>query len=84
VSDSQAFPRRSLARSLGPAPATEVATPRDEGGVRATTDPRDVSDALFDQLSAEFGDRIDADTIRRVAIQEVALFEGGRSGRSSQ
>jgi hypothetical protein len=33
---------------------------------------------VIERLSAEFGDRIDPDTICRVAIQEAALFEGAK------
>jgi hypothetical protein len=53
--------------------------PTDEDGAKVVTrDAKEVSDAVFDRLSAEFGDRIDADTIRRVAIQEIALFENAK------
>jgi hypothetical protein len=37
----------------------------------------DIADVI-ERLSAEFGDRIEADTLRRVASQEVALFEGAK------
>ena len=33
---------------------------------------------VIEQLSAEFGDRIDAASIRQVATQEVALFENAK------
>jgi hypothetical protein len=38
----------------------------------------DVLGHVIEQLSAEFGDRIDPASIRRVATQEVALFENAK------
>ena len=41
-------------------------------------DGADVLAHVIDQLSAEFGDRIDPASIRQVATQEVALFENAK------
>ena len=41
-------------------------------------DGADVLAHVIDQLSAEFGDRIDLASIRQVATQEVALFENAK------
>ena len=38
----------------------------------------DVLAHVIEQLSAEFGDRIDPSSIRQVATQEVALFENAK------
>ncbi len=38
----------------------------------------DVLANVIEQLSAEFGDRIDLTTIRGIATQEVALFENAK------
>ena len=38
----------------------------------------DVLAHVIEQLSAEFGDRIDPATIRGIATQEVALFENAK------
>jgi len=38
----------------------------------------DVLTHVIEQLSAEFGDRIDSVSIRQVATQEVALFENAK------
>jgi hypothetical protein len=37
---------------------------------------RDHLTYVVDRLSVEYGDRIDPETIRRVATEEVALFDG--------
>lgn len=41
-------------------------------------EPHRASLVVFEQLSEEFGDRIDSGTIRRVASEEVALFDGAK------
>ena len=41
---------------------------------QAETGDADDIKAVIERLSAEFGDRIDTDTIRRIATQEVGLF----------
>jgi hypothetical protein len=41
-------------------------------------DGADVLAHVIDQLSAEFGDRLDPASIRQVATQEVALFENAK------
>ena len=40
--------------------------------------PRHASEVVFEQLAAEFGDRIDSGTIRQVASEEVAQFDGAK------
>ena len=41
-------------------------------------EPHHASVIVFEQLSEEFGDRIDSGTIRRVASEEVAVFDGAK------
>jgi hypothetical protein len=38
----------------------------------------DVLAHVIERLSAEFGDRVDPASIRRIATQEVALFENAK------
>jgi hypothetical protein len=63
--------KRRTGTNLATFAATEPASMADAGG------SSDVSDVI-ERLSDEFGGRIDAETIRRVAIHEVALFEGAK------
>ena len=44
----------------------------------AVIEGADVLANVIEQLSAEFGDRIDPASIRQVATQEVALFENAK------
>jgi hypothetical protein len=46
--------------------------------MRKIAEPHHASVVVFKQLSEEFGDRIDSGTIRRVASEEVALFDGAK------
>ena len=46
--------------------------------MRKIAEPHHASVVVFQQLSEEFGDRIDSGTIRRVATEEVALFDGAK------